>query len=174
MASGLPRGAPRIGRSGRPGLTKAIRGVTPTQQRLRDALASTPARAAAAATARGRDPETAPEPGEWSAREVVLHLAAVEEEVWQARLDALATESFPRWPWVEPGLWSGPGDGTFDGAFEAYAVRRAATLARLDALDEAGWRRTGRHDVFGVLDVAAMLRILLDHDEEHLAQIERG
>jgi hypothetical protein len=71
-------------------------------------------------------------------------------------------------------LWSGPGDATFDGALEVYAERRAATLARLDALDPAGWQRTGRHDVFGVLDVAAMLRVLLDHDEEHLAQLGRG
>ena len=148
--------------------------MTPAQRRLRDALASTPRRAAAEATAPGRDPETGPEPGEWSAREVLLHLAAVEEEVWQVRLDGLAAEAFPQWPWVEPGLWSGPGEATFDGALEAFAARRSATLARLDALDEAGWRRAGRHDVFGILDVASMVRILLDHDEEHLAQIARG
>ena len=148
--------------------------MTPGQRRLFDALASTPGRAAAQARAPGRDPETGPRPDEWSAREVMLHLAAVEEEVWQVRLDALAAEAFPHWPWVEPGLWSGPGEATFDGAFEAFAVRRSATLARLDALDEAGWRRAGRHDVFGILDVASMLRILLDHDEEHLGQLGGG
>jgi len=148
--------------------------VTPEQRRLRETLASTPGRAAAVVEAGGRNPEMGPGPGEWSAREVILHLAAVEEEVWHARLDALASESYPQWPWVEPALWSGPGDATFEGAFEAYATRRSATIARIDALDTAGWQRTGRHEVFGVLDVAAMLRILLDHDEEHLAQIGRG
>jgi hypothetical protein len=46
-----------------------------------------------------------------------------------------------------------------------YAARRAATLARLDALSAAGWARTGRHAVYGVLDVAAMLRILSTRQE---------
>ena len=148
--------------------------MTPDRRRLRDALAGVPGRAAAAARASAVPPDTAPAPGEWSAREVLLHLAAVEEEVWHARLDALATETFPHWPWVEPGLWSGPGDRSWDGALEAFRTRRAATIARLDALDLAGWLRTGRHDVYGILDVAALLRILLAHDEEHLAQIATG
>lgn len=148
--------------------------MTPEQRGLRDALAAVPGRLVAAVVTSPVAPDDAPEPGEWSAREVVRHLAAVEEEVWHARLDALANETLPRWPWVEPGLWSGPGDATFDGAFEAYAERRAATLARLDALEPAGWTRTGRHDVYGILDVAAMLRILIGHDEEHLAQLGHG
>jgi hypothetical protein len=146
--------------------------VTPQQRGLRDTLAAVPARLAAAVAA--SPPDVAPQPGEWSAREVVRHLAAVEEEVWHTRLDTLASESFPRWPWVEPGLWSGPGEATFEGALRAYAERRTATIARLDALDAAGWQRTGRHDVYGILDVAAMLRILIDHDEEHLAQVGRA
>lgn len=145
--------------------------MTPDRQRLRDALAATPGLVADAAATAPIAPDLAPAAGEWSAREVVLHLAAVEEEVWHARLDALASESFPHWPWVEPGLWSGPGDGSWDGAFVAFRARRAATIARLDALDADGWSRAGRHDVYGILDVAAMLRILLDHDEEHLGQI---
>jgi DinB superfamily len=148
--------------------------VTPEQRDLRDGLAAVPGRLAAAATTSPMAPDHASEPGEWSAHEVVLHLAAVEEEVWHRRLDALASASFPRWAWVEPGLWSGPGDESFASALVVYEARRAATLARLDALDDAGWRRTGRHDVYGVLDVAAMLRILLAHDEEHLAQVGRG
>lgn len=145
--------------------------MTPDQGRLRDALAAVPERVAATTAAASRPPDDAPAPGEWSARQVVLHLAAVEEEVWQARLDALASEAFPHWPWVEPGFWSGPGGDTWDGALAAFAARRAATVARLDALDADGWRRTGRHATYGVLDVAALLRIALDHDEEHLAQI---
>lgn len=148
--------------------------MTPDQQRLRDAMASAAERAAAAAGASSAPPDASPSPGEWSAREVLLHLAAVEEEVWHARLDALATETFPHWPWTEPGLWSGPGDDTYAGALAAFAERRAQTVARLDALDAEGWGHRGRHDTYGVLDVAALLRVALDHDEEHLRQIGRG
>lgn len=148
--------------------------MTPGQRALRDALASTPGRVSAAVATSPVPPDEQPAPGEWSAREVLLHLVAVEGAVWHARLDALATERFPHWPWTEPGLWSGPGSATFEGASSAFAAQRAETIKRLDALDEAGWARRGRHDTYGVLDVAALLRVALDHDAEHLAQIGRG
>jgi len=144
--------------------------VTPDQQRLRDELAAMPERVAAAA--RHPDPDASASVGEWSAREVVLHLAAVEVEVWQPRLDALAAETFPTWPWVEPGLWHGPGTASFDGALAVFGAFRAATIARLDALDVDGWSRRGHHATYGELDVAALLRIALAHDEEHLTQIQ--
>lgn len=148
--------------------------MTPAQQALRDTLAGSPGRAAelaAGLVASGRDPDAPVAPGEWSAREVVLHLAAVDEEVWHPRLDALVREEFPHWPWVEPGPWSGPGVERFDGALAAFAERRAATVARLDALDDAAWAKVGRHETFGLLDVAALLRIAIDHDAEHLGQL---
>lgn len=154
--------------------------MTPEQRELRDALAAVPDRAASAALARAASrpgspariaPDDATASGEWSAREVALHLAAVEGEVWHTRLAALATETFPHWAWVEPDLWSGLGDGTFEGALAAFAAARALTIARLDLLDPAGWTRQGRHDTYGILDVAALLRVALDHDENHIAQI---
>lgn len=146
--------------------------MTPDQRALRDALAGTPVRIATAAAALS-DAGVPPIPGEWSAREVTLHLAAVDEAVWQPRLDALIAEDFPHWPWVEPGLWSGPGHATFDGALAAFSRLRAATIARVDALDDDGWARRGLHATYGELDIAALLRIELNHDDEHLAQIRR-
>jgi hypothetical protein len=144
--------------------------VNPAQQDLRDALADMPARVLAAASVRD-ETGIGDVPGEWTAREVVLHLVAVEIDVWQPRLQALETEAFPEWPWVEPGPWDGPEGATFAGAFDVYARQRGVTVARLDSLDEAGWARRGRHATYGELDVAALMRIALDHDEEHLAQI---
>jgi len=144
--------------------------VTPEQRALRDALAATPARMLAAVSEIA-DPEVPVVPGEWSVREVTLHLAAVEAEVWQPRLAALEAEAFPHWPWVEPGQWTGPGVESFEGAIGVYAGLRAATVASLDALDDAGWARRGLHATFGELDVSALMRIALDHDEEHVAQI---
>jgi hypothetical protein len=138
-----------------------------THPRLLDRLAESPARAAAGAVS-----ASAPPAGEWSAREAVLHLVAVEEEVWQPRLDSLAAPGSPTWSWIEPGLWSGPGSETLDGANTAFAAARAATVARLEGLDGAGWARHGLHATYGRLDVARLLTILIDHDEEHLAQIE--
>lgn len=122
--------------------------------------------------ARGQDDPGVPrEAGEWSARDVTLHLAAVETGVWHVRLDALATDSFPEWPWVEPDRWPLPEGTGFAAAVDVFTEHRMATVGRLDGLDEAGWQRRGRHATFGVVDVAALIRIALDHDEEHLRQI---
>jgi hypothetical protein len=130
-------------------------------------LAAVPEQLAAAA--RSAPP---PPPGEWSAREVVCHLVAVEGEVWHERLDSMWDESDePHWPWVEPPPWDGPGSETLDGALEVYAVRRAATVERLARLDDAGWRRTGVHATRGREDVAAVVRVALDHDREHLGSL---
>ncbi|NJD29980.1 MAG: DinB family protein [Chloroflexi bacterium] len=130
-------------------------------------LAATPNRLAAAA--RHAPP---PPPGEWTPREVVCHLVAVEAEVWHARLDALwESETEPHWPWVEPGPWDGEGSGTLDGGLQAFATRRAATLERLARLDDAAWQRTGVHATYGRIDVSRLIEIAIDHDREHLASL---
>ncbi len=144
--------------------------MTPTQEALCRDLASTPARIVEAA--RGfADPSVPRFAGEWSARDVTLHLAAVEVGVWHVRLEALATESFPEWPWVEPDRWPLPQGSGFAAAVDVFTAHRAATTDRLEEFDDAGWKRRGRHATFGVLDVASLMRIALDHDEEHLRQI---
>ncbi len=142
--------------------------MTAARAALLALLADFPGRLADAAHAAGGRPVAA---GEWAPRDVVRHLVAVDVEVFARRLDQLAAEGHPRWSWVEPGLWSGPGDDSLDGALAAFAARRSATVERLAALDDAGWSRAGSHTVFGVLDVADLLRIAVDHDAEHLAQI---
>ena len=144
--------------------------MTPAQEALCLDLASTSTRIVEAAKGHA-DPSVPVVAGEWSARDVALHLAAVEVGVWHVRLDALATESFPEWPWVEPDRWPLPEGSGFDAAVDAFTAQRAATVGRLEELDDAGWQRRGKHATFGVLDVTALMRIVLDHDEEHLRQI---
>jgi hypothetical protein len=113
-----------------------------------------------------------PPPGEWSAREVVCHLVAVESAAWHARLDMLwERDDEPEWPWTEPSPWDGPGSERLDGALLAFEVHRHATLDRLARLDDAGWARTGVHATYGRMDVAALLRLALYHDREHLTSL---
>jgi hypothetical protein len=123
--------------------------------------------------ARAADGATDLPSGEWSAREVVLHLVAVETEVFQARLADLRRCRDPLWRWVEPGTYDGPGGETLDDAIALFAGCREDTLRRVAALDEAGWTRSGAHETYGVLDVGGLLRIAYDHDLEHLATLER-
>jgi len=140
------------------------------QTSVRARLAAFPA--ALAVATRGTPPE-APAPGDWTPIEIVRHLIAVEEEVWHRRIGQLQTEEHPRWRWVEPGQWLGaPGSG-LDDVLATHARVRAATLALLDGLGPAGWTRTGTHDTFGDLDVAGLMTVAADHDDEHLASLRR-
>jgi DinB superfamily len=137
--------------------------MTPEQRSLRDALAAVPDRLASAI------PVASPAPaGEWTPREVLLHLLAVEEQVWQVRLRQLATEAEPHWPWFEPGLAAFEAD-SWEAVHKAFTGSRRETIAMLDVLDDAGWAKSGVHERFGRLDVAALLKRAIDHDEEHIA-----
>jgi hypothetical protein len=115
----------------------------------------------------------APSPGggEWGVAEIVRHLIAVESEVHQRRQADVATLSDPQWTWAEPGRAPGYDDATLEQILAAFAAARAQTVATVNALDEAGWQRRGTHATYGVLDVAGLLRLAIDHDEDHLASI---
>lgn len=150
------------------------------RRRLVASLAGAPAAiartaAAAAATSAADLPESASErETEWSVRQVVAHLALVEAVVFQVRLDQLAGAApgeQPHWSWTEPGTSDAPELSTLEAALAAFAGRRAATLARVAALDEAGWQRAGIHATYGRLDVAGLLRVIVDHDAEHQVAI---
>ncbi|HET7473816.1 MAG TPA: DinB family protein [Candidatus Limnocylindrales bacterium] len=137
---------------------------------VRARLAGFSDRLARAARAAPAEP---PAPGEWTPAEIVRHLVAVEELVWHVRLGQLATEDRPHWRWVEPGQWLGaPGAGLED-VLATHAAVRASTLAMLDGLGPEGWARTGTHDTFGTLDVAGLMAVAADHDDEHLESLRR-
>jgi hypothetical protein len=116
-------------------------------------------------------PQEPPAPGEWTPIEIVRHLIAVEEEVWHRRIGQLRTEDHPHWRWVEPGQWLGAPAADLEEVLGAHAQVRSATLALLGDLGQDGWARTGTHDTYGVLDVAGLMSVAADHDDEHLASL---
>ena len=107
--------------------------------------------------------------GEWGPNEVVRHLIACETDVHQARLADLDRSPNPTWDWAEPGPWPGEPELTLTALLERFAAQRAATLATVGALDEAGWARSGTHTTLGAFDVRGLLANAVDHDEQHLA-----
>jgi len=144
-----------------------------SRAKLVEAFAAFPSRlgdAVRAAAVTGR-PVVA---GEWSPAEVVRHLIAVEDVVWRSRLARVAAEDDPHWSWTEPGLAPGFDDVTAEVIVTAFAGARATTVATVRALDDAGWARFGTHATYGRLDVAGLLALAIDHDEEHLAGVGSG
>jgi len=137
---------------------------------LVDAFAAVPGRFADIVGAIGVDPD-APRPGRWSVREEILHQLVVEGVVWWRRLDDLEAGGHPRWSTTEPALGVDPDERDTAALLAAFASARAATVARVTRLDEAGWARTGRHVKYGDLDVEGLLRLALSHDEQHLSAL---
>ena len=132
-------------------------------------LAGFPGRLEAAAIPASEEPTV--DDGEWGIAEIVRHLIAVESEVHQRRQADLATLDDPRWTWTEPGVAPGYDDASIEEILAAFAAARAKTVVTVNALDEAGWQRQGTHATFGVVDAAGLIRLAIDHDEEHLASI---
>lgn len=116
-----------------------------------------------------------PAPGEWAIIEVVGHLADTEQRAL-GRVRRMLAEDHPQ---LEP----------FDQA--ALAVRRhyldldpqeeldrleqlrGQHLAVLEALDGAGWQRTGQHGEHGELTVELYETHVAAEEVDHLAQIAR-
>ena len=63
---------------------------------------------------------------------------------------------------------------SLDHILAVFAEARHQTVATVRAFDEAGWARHGTHATYGVLDVAGLLRMAVEHDEEHLAGLAAG
>jgi hypothetical protein len=140
------------------------------REALLGAFAAFPQRLGSAARAAG---DALVPAGEWGPAEVVRHLVAVEREVWQSRLAQVAVEDDPHWGWTEPGLEPSLDGASLDTILSAFEAARGMTYAMVTALDDAGWRRFGTHARYGVLDVAGLLDLAIDHDEQHLAGIAK-
>lgn len=135
---------------------------------LAETFAGFPAHLAVAA--RTAESHAIPE-GEWGPSEIVRHLIAVEDEVWTSRFARLAAEDDPHWDWSEPGLAPGFDGASLDEILAAFAAARRTTAATVAEFDDAGWARSGTHATYGVLDVAGLLRLAIDHDREHLESL---
>ena len=136
-----------------------------TGEEALEATATFPDRLALAA--RAADALPIP-PGEWGPSEVVRHLIAVERAVWHVRFAQVAVDDDPQWDWTEPGPTPELEGQPLERILAVFAEVRGQTMATVRSFDAAGWARHGTHVTYGVLDVAGLLRLAVDHDEEHL------
>jgi hypothetical protein len=178
-------GGAGVGRGGREGLLAAL-AATPGRVRTAALAAVAPAGAdAVAAVASPTDPAAVataltdadgegrtPDP-EWSVSQVVRHLIAVERDVFHARLAQLAAGGIePTWAWVEPGPDERSEGRSLEELASMFSTLRESTLRTLATMDEAGWARAGVHATLGRLDVSGLMRILREHDDDHIADLE--
>lgn len=116
-----------------------------------------------------------PADGEWSAHQVVCHLAYVEETDWLVRARMILEEGKARaFPPVDHGDQTDryAGMGT-DAVAARFAALRRSNLEALDGLQlaDVDLGRQGLHPTLGPVTMAQLLATWVVHDHNHLAQL---
>lgn len=136
---------------------------------LIDLLAQTPTRLKDAAASAGDPPA-----GEWSAAQVLGHLATA-EYFFLERINLLLREdnpylrSFAAAATERQEALMGNDAATNLAAFNEL---RGETVSTLMSLALNLWTRAGNHETQGTMSVEDVVEMMIDHDAEHIDQIE--
>lgn len=116
------------------------------------------------------------EPGEWSTRIILAHLRDDEFMVMRLRAVRIAVEDHPHLTPFDEKRWVASRWTGRDGVEELLAdfrQQRQASIMVLHRLEGEDWQRTGLQPEMGVFDAHWWLDHWVEHDEIHLAQIEK-
>jgi len=119
-----------------------------------------------------------PEPGEWSARDVLAHLRAC-SDMWGKYILVILNEDRPTFKAVNPTTWINQTDyrqQEFQFSLHAFAAQRADLLAVLAPLAHDAWYRTAMVSGAGKpreRTVYTYAQWLANHELTHLKQVER-
>jgi uncharacterized damage-inducible protein DinB len=150
-----------------------------TREQILAMLAATPARLADLTA--GLPPAqllAPPEPGEWSARDVLAHLRAC-ADMWGRTIALILREDRPTFKAVNPTTWIKQTDYReleFRPSLQAFAAQRAELLAVLQPLAPGAWSRTATVTGAGKprqRSVHTYGLWLANHEQMHVRQVER-
>ncbi|MEP7357200.1 MAG: DinB family protein [Anaerolineales bacterium] len=111
-------------------------------------------------------------PDQWSARQVVTHLAAAEAPFLE-RLRRVATEGKPWLPYFGPEVARPNSAASLAEALAGFQGGRERLLAFLADLALEDWERPAVHETMGATNMALQVQNLINHDREHLAEVQR-
>ncbi len=114
----------------------------------------------------------APERGEWSVKEIIGHLRD-NELYYYPKLFFLARKEWPNLDDTPHGRPAQVGlhDSTLTVVSQFRRVRQS-TLSLLRELPDDAWRKAGRDTDGSTVTIYDLARELVEHDAEHLAQID--
>jgi hypothetical protein len=148
-------------------------------EQILTALAAAPARIAEATA--GVTPaqlRAAPNPGEWSANEVLAHLRSC-ADVWGDCIVTILNQEKPTIRAVNPRTWIQSTDylaQEFQPSLQAFTEQRAALLAILEPLPPVAWARSATVTGAGKAlrrTVHSYAQWMVEHERPHLKQIQR-
>jgi hypothetical protein len=121
------------------------------------------------------DLDARPAPGEWTAREIVHHLAD-SETMSTVRLRRLLAEDAPHIVGYDQDEYARVlhYDRPWEASFAVFAAVRAANAELLDRLDDADWARAGTHSEDGPYSMERWLELYAAHGHDHADQIREA
>lgn len=117
---------------------------------------------------------TVPAEGEWPAPAVLAHVRA-SDDIQAPRLLMILVRDNPPLPAFDERRWAevaGYADLDFAASLAVFALRRAELVAALRRAAPDDWRRSGTHELRGAVTLLDVARGLVEHEEEHCAQLE--
>lgn len=116
-----------------------------------------------------------PPSGEWTAREIVHHLADSEAMAY-IRLRRLIAEDGPHIHGYDEPEWARRlhYDRPIEASLAVVRAVRGASYQLMGVLTPADWTRTGTHTESGPYSVEHWLGIYAEHSHEHADQIRRA
>ncbi|MEY2478317.1 MAG: hypothetical protein QOG87_3632 [Actinomycetota bacterium] len=117
-----------------------------------------------------------PAPGEWSAREIVHHLADSETNSY-IRLRRLLAEDAPAIVGYDQDGWARQlayDRRAIEPSLAVFSAVRASSSELLLAVDEDAFARAGTHDEHGTYSVATWLDLYAVHAHDHADQIRQA
>jgi DinB family protein len=117
-----------------------------------------------------------PAPGEWSAREVVHHLAD-SETIAGLRLRQLLVDDAPRLQAYDQEEYARRlhyQRRPVEPSLRAFEAARASTAQLLELMTESDWQRSGTHSESGHYSATKWLHLYADHAEIHAEQIQKN
>jgi hypothetical protein len=123
--------------------------------------------------AAGSELDYAPEPGKWSIRQIVAHLADA-EMVAAARMRQIIAEDNPRIEAYDQNAWAvnlDYGRRKTSQALETFRRIRAENYELLKDLPPQVFEREGLHSERGPISLKFLLQLMAEHAENHAAQM---
>lgn len=117
------------------------------------------------------DQDWQPAPAEWSFRYIAAHLATVDQDCYRDRVIRISAGENP---FFEAYFNTGWDFSQFDlrDSLLAWKATRKEIFELVDALPEEKWMLTGTHATEGRITVLDVLRMMSDHDQEHIRELE--
>jgi hypothetical protein len=123
--------------------------------------------------AAGSELDYVPEPGKWSIRQIVAHLADA-EMVAGARLRRIIAEDNPRIEAYDQNAWATNLDYTrrkTSQALETFRRIRGENYELLKDQPPQAFEREGLHSERGPMSLKLLLQLIAEHAENHAAQM---